>query len=68
MRPKTVTEEIFEDGVNHGIAQGIAQVRNQTARNLIGLGLLTDEQIASVTEYSPEHIAALRIELEATQN
>lgn len=65
MRPKTITEAIFEDGVAQGMAQGIAQGRDKDARNLIRLGLLTDEQIASVTEQTPEYVAKLRKEVEA---
>ena len=40
--------------------------RNATARTLIGLGLLSDEQIALATRQTPEEIALLRSELEMT--
>ncbi len=64
MRYKTVTEEIFEEGMTEGIAEG----RGRVARSLIGLGLLTDEQIASVTEHTPEYIAELRQELQKAEH
>lgn len=72
MRPKTVTEEIFEEFTDEEIASGVAwavlRVRDEFARNLIRLGLLTDEQIASVTEQTPEYVAKLRKEVETAQN
>ncbi len=72
MRYKTVTEEIFEEGMTEGIAkgmtEGIAEGRGRVARSLIGLGLLTDEQIASVTEHTPEYIAELRQELQKAEH
>lgn len=60
MRYKTVTEEIFEEG--------IMQEREENTRALIGLGLLTDEQIASVTKQTPEYIAELRHELQKAEH
>ena len=80
MRYKTVTEEIFEEGMTEGIAkgmtegiakgmtEGIAEERGKVTRSLIGLGLLTDEQIASVTEHTPEYIAELRQELQKAEH
>lgn len=86
MRPKTIAEEIFEDGVAQGLAmsgdinQGIANAmarsvtqclalkRDEYTRNLIRLGLLTDEQIAVAMKQPPEYIATLRNEIEATKN
>ena len=72
MRYKTVTEEIFEEGITQGITQGIAhgieKGREEITRSLIALGLLTDEQIASVTKQTPEYIAELRNELEKSSH
>ena len=42
-----------------------AKERTEIARSLIGLGVLTDEQIATVTNQTPEYVASLRLELEA---
>ena len=61
MRPKTITEEIFDEGVN----QGMAQRCDEDIRSLIGLGWLTDEQIAIAMKQTPEYVAKLRKELEA---
>ena len=62
-------------GITQGIAQGIAQGEamgkargitqghKETAIALINLGILTDEQIASVTEQTLEDIAELRSQI-----
>lgn len=44
--------------------KGRNEERNATARTLIGLGLLSDEQIALATRQTPKEIALLRSELE----
>ena len=59
MRRKTYVEEIYESGIAKGVAQG----HKKTATALINLGILTDEQIASVTEQTLEDIAELRSQI-----
>lgn len=71
MRPKTIIDKLYEQAISQGIAQGISKGIAQgiekglktTARSLLELGLLTDEQIATVTQQTPEDIAALRHEM-----
>ncbi|MBQ3763468.1 MAG: hypothetical protein II869_00670 [Synergistaceae bacterium] len=60
MRYKTVIEEMFEEEIE--------KKRMKISRSLIGLGLLTDEQIAGVTEQTPEDIAELRHELQKAEH
>ena len=90
MRYKTVTEEIYEEGIAKGMSiisiaagkgmkegvaeaitqtmrEGIAQGRHETARELINLGLLTDEQIASVTKHTVDAIKTMRLAIEASK-
>ena len=50
MRYKTVTEEIFEEGIEQGREEGLKEGLNRTLRAIMKLGLLTDEQLALVTE------------------
>ena len=59
MRRKTVAERIYESG--------IADTLRATSFNLIKLGLLSDEQIAEVTEQTLDDIKNLRLELEKTK-
>ena len=75
MRRKTYVEEIYEAGIAEGIARceaigeaigkarGIIRARREAATALIKLGILTDEQIASVTEQTLEDIAELRSQI-----
>ena len=42
-----------------------AKERTEIARSLIGSGLLTDEQIATITKQTPEYVASLRQEVTA---
>ena len=60
MRYKTVIEEMFEEEIE--------KKRMKISRSLIGLGLLTDEQIAGVTEQTPEDIAELRHKLQKAEH
>ncbi|MBQ6773020.1 MAG: hypothetical protein IJP48_03050 [Synergistaceae bacterium] len=54
-------------GITQGISQGINESRRETSFNLIKLGLLSDEQIAGVTNQTLEDIKNLRIELNSTK-
>ena len=59
MRRKTVTETIYESV--------LTESRRAISLNLIKLGLLSDEQIAGVTNQTLEDIKNLRLELENTK-
>ena len=54
---------MFEEEITERVT---AKNRAEFARSLIGLGSLTNEQIATVTNQTPEYVASLRLELEAT--
>ena len=60
----TLLEEAREEGEQIGLRKGREEGRDeahqQTARNLLRLGVLTDEQIARVTELTVAEIEALR--------
>ena len=56
----TLLEEAREEGEQIGLRKGRDEARHETARNLIRLGVLTDEQIARVTELTVAEIEALR--------
>ena len=61
----TFEEEITERVTARVTEEVTAKNRADTARSLIGLGLLTDEQIATVTHQTPEYVASLRQEITA---
>ena len=50
-------------GLDQGLAQGLAQAGKDTARFLLKLGTLTNEQIAEATKQSLEEVMALRQEI-----
>ncbi len=50
MRYKTVTEEIFEEGVAEGRAQGLMEGCDKILNAVKKLGVLTEEQLALLTK------------------
>jgi predicted transposase/invertase (TIGR01784 family) len=52
--------EGFEEGLQKGLQQAIEQGRIETARNLIAMNVLTDEQIAAAAGLPAAAIKALR--------
>ncbi len=62
VRLMTFEEQITERATAAGIAKGRAEANAATARYLIGLGIMTDEQIAQAVQQTPEYIASLRAE------
>ena len=61
-----VTERVTEKVTEEVREKTIAEFNDKPVRSLIGLGSLTNEQIATVTNQTPEYVASLRLELEAT--
>jgi len=58
----------IREGFKEGFNEGIEEARRETARNLLLLNLLTEEQIAQVTNLSIEEVRRLKQEMEgATQ-
>ena len=57
-----ITERATAKGLADGIAKGRAEANAATARYLMGLGIMTDEQIAQAVQQTPEYIASLRAE------
>ena len=55
-------EEGLVKGREEGLGKGRKEKAEKTARNLISLGVLTDEQIAHATELSLEDIRRLKRE------
>ncbi len=56
-----------EKGIKIGEEKGRQEEREKTARNLIKISNLSDEQIATATDLSLEHVARLRKEVEGEQ-
>ena len=52
----------IEKGLQEGEQRGIEKNKRETARNLLGLGVLNDEQIAEATGMAVDEIAQLRAE------
>lgn len=48
------------EGMQQGRLEGIQQGQRETARNLLRLGLLTDEQVAEAADLSIEQVRALK--------
>ena len=59
---KKVKLMTFEEEVRE---KTIAEFNDKTVRSLIGLGSLTNEQIATITKQTPEYVASLRQEVTA---
>ena len=61
-RIKKWPERWVEEGREEGRQEGEQRRAEQTARNLIKLGVLSDEQIAQATGLTMEDVEALRVE------
>ena len=57
-------KEGIKEGLKEGIEEGIEEARRETARNLLLLNLLTEEQIAQVTNLSLEEVIRFKQEVE----
>ena len=57
---KNVIDTAREEGREEGRAEGEQRAKRETARHLIALGVLTDEQLAAVTGLALEEIRRLR--------
>jgi len=55
-------EQGRQEGLEKGLEQGRLETKRATARNLINLGVLNDEQIAEATDMSVAEVTALRRE------
>ena len=55
-------EQGRQEGLEKGLEQGRLETKRATARNLIKLGVLNDEQIAEATDMSLAEVTALRRE------
>ena len=55
-------EQGRQEGLEKGLEQGRLEAKRATARNLIKLGVLNDEQIAEATDMSVAEVTALRRE------
>ena len=61
---KSVAQELYERGLVQGAMNGMLQANNDIAREIIKRGLMTDEQITSITRCTLEEVRALRREIE----
>jgi len=59
-------QSIEEVGMEEGIDIGMEEGRKETARNLLLLNVLTDEQIAQATNFSIKEVRRLKQEMEST--
>ena len=61
---QSIEEVGMEEGIDIGIREGLKEARRETARNLLLLNLLTEEQIAQVTNLSLEEVMRFKQEVE----
>ena len=61
---QSIEEVGMEKGIDIGIREGIKEARRESARNLLLLNLLTEEQIAQVTNLSLEEVMRFKQEVE----
>jgi len=54
-----IKQEKFQEGVEKGLAEGLKQAREESARHLLSLGVLTEAQIAQATGLSVEALKTL---------
>ena len=62
VREKAMAEGLAK-GLAEGLAKGLAEAHAEFTRSLIGSGLLTNEQIATITKQTPEYVASLKQEI-----
>ena len=69
VRLMTFEDEVRERTIAEVTAKIAAEVKEkahaETARYLMGLGIMTDEQIAQAVQQTPEYVMSLRQELKA---
>ena len=61
---QSIEEVGMEEGIDIGIREGLKEARRESARNLLLLNLLTEEQIAQVTNLSLEEVIRFKQEVE----
>jgi len=61
---QSIEEVGMEEGIDIGIREGLKEARRESARNLLLLNLLTEEQIAQVTNLSLEEVMRFKQEVE----
>lgn len=54
-----VKQETFQEGFDTGLKEGEQKAREESARHLLSLGALTEEQIAQTTGLSLEKVKTL---------
>jgi flagellar biosynthesis/type III secretory pathway protein FliH len=55
----------IREGFKEGFKEGIEEARRETARNLLLLNLLTEKQIAQVTNLNLEEVRRFKQEMES---
>jgi predicted transposase YdaD len=55
----------IREGIEKGFKEGLKEARRESARNLLLLNVLTEEQIAQVTNLSLEEVRRMRQEVES---
>jgi predicted transposase/invertase (TIGR01784 family) len=63
---QSIEEVGMEEGIDIGMEEGRKEGRKETARNLLLLNVLTDEQIAQATNFSIKEVRRLKQEMEST--